>query len=109
VNPAFLYVPVYSPFVVFAAPRAGFFVGGAISFGGGISIGTGFFAFGWRSPGFAWGTHAILIDNHPWGRTWANRGAYVHSYVAPVPHYQGGARQAPREVHSSRAPERRDR
>lgn len=108
VNPAFLYVPVYSPFVVFAAPRPGFFVGGAIGFGGGISIGTGFFAFGWRSPGFGWGTHAILIDNHPWGRTWANRGAYVHSYVAPVPHYQG-ARPAPREVHPYRAPERRER
>jgi hypothetical protein len=31
VDPAFIVVPTYDPFIVFAAPRPGFFVGGAIS------------------------------------------------------------------------------
>ena len=109
VNPAFLYVPVYDPFIVYARPRPGFFVGGAIHFGGGITIGAGFSTFGWRSPGFGWRSHAILIDNHPWQRTWVNRQAYVHSYATPVPHYQERGRPVERrEVHEQRrAPERR--
>ena len=32
----YMYVPVYDPYVVFARPRPGFFVGGAIRFGGGF-------------------------------------------------------------------------
>jgi hypothetical protein len=28
-----------------------------------------------------------MIDNHPWARTWVNRGAYVHPYAQP---YRGG-------------------
>lgn len=42
VNPAYLYVPVYSPGIVFAAPRPGFFIGGAIHFGPAIVIGAPF-------------------------------------------------------------------
>jgi len=40
-----------------------------------------FVPFGWARPGFAWGTHAIIIGGVPWGRTWANRTAYVHPYA----------------------------
>jgi hypothetical protein len=88
VDPALYYVPVYSPAVVFYAPRPGFFVGGAIRFGPVVTIGPAFGHFGWYGAGFGWRSHAILLDHRPWGRTFYNRGAYVHPYshafVRPV-------------------------
>jgi hypothetical protein len=81
INPALYYVPVYSPGVVFFAPRPGFFVGGAIRFGPAIAIGPAYGRFGWYGAGFAWGGHTILIDHRPWGRTFYNRGVYVHPYA----------------------------
>src|SRR6201996_2891759 len=81
INPALYYVPVYTPGVVFFAPRPGFFVGGAIRFRPVVTIGPAFGVFGWYGAGFAWGGHAILIDHHPWGRTFYNRGFYVHPYA----------------------------
>lgn len=86
VNPGYYYVPWYNSYVVYAPPRPGFFVGGAIRFGPGIVIGAGFAPFGWGTVGFGWRTHEILIDNHPWARTWVNRGAYVHPYATPRPY-----------------------
>jgi hypothetical protein len=83
INPALYYVPVYSPGVVFFAPRPGFFVGGAIRFGPSIAIGPAFGRYGWYGAGFGWGGHTILIDHHPWGRTFYNRGVYVHPYSHP--------------------------
>jgi len=38
VNPGLYYVPIYDPLVVFAPPRRGLFIGGAIPFGAGITI-----------------------------------------------------------------------
>lgn len=96
VNPGSYYVPFYDPAVVYYRPRPGFFVGGAIRFGAGISIGAAFAPWGWGGVGFGWRTHNILIDNHAWGRTWVNRGAYVHPYAAPR-HFEG-----PRVEHHSR-------
>jgi hypothetical protein len=81
INPAYLYVPIYSPAVVFAPPRPGIVVGLSIHFAPSIFIGPAFVPFGWARPGFAWGTHAIIIGGAPWGRTWANRAAYVHPYA----------------------------
>jgi len=92
VAPGIVVVPVYNPVVVFARPRPGFAIGGAISFGPRISIGA-FIPFGWRSPAFDWGRHAVIIDNHPWERDWANREHYAHPYVAPVRRYEGGRRE----------------
>src|SRR5580698_8146633 len=83
INPALLYVPVYSPAVVFIAPRPGFFVGGAIRFGPAIAIGPSFVRFGWGGAGFGWRSHAIMIDHHAWERTYNNRHAYVHPYAHP--------------------------
>jgi hypothetical protein len=79
VNPAFIPVPVYNPGVVFIAPRPGFFVGGAITFGG-VAIGAAFAPWGWGHNYFDWGAHRVFINDHPWGRTWVNRGNYVHPY-----------------------------
>lgn len=89
VSPGYYYVPYYDPYVVFAAPRPGFFIGGAIRFGPGIVIGAGFAPWGWGHVGFEWRTHALLLDGRPWVRTWANRGVYVHPYVVPRAHYAG--------------------
>ncbi len=92
VNPEFVCVPYYNPVVVFAAPRPGFFIGGAISFGYGITLGAWFRPWGWGYNRFDWGHHAIFINNRPWGRVWANRRVYVHPY--PEVHRWAGARPA---------------
>lgn len=83
VAPGFYYVPYYNPGVVFVRPRPGFAITAAIRFGPGITIGAAFAPWGWGAVGFGWSAHTILIDNHPWGRTWVNRGAYVHPYAHP--------------------------
>lgn len=96
-TPGFYYVPTYDPYIVFARPRPGFFVGSAIRFGPGITIGAGFAPFGWGTVGFGWRDHSILVGGRPWARTWVNRGAYVHpgyAYRAPV-----GPRVEHHEVH----------
>jgi hypothetical protein len=86
VNPAYYYVPVYNPTVVFYAPHRGFGVATAIRFGPAITIGPAFGAFGWYGAGFGWGGHTILIDHRPWGRTYYNRTVYVHPYQHPYVH-----------------------
>ena len=89
VNPDMIYVPAYDPRVVSAAPRPGFFVGGAIHFGPGITIGAGFRPYGWAGAGIGWREHNVIIDHRPWVRTWSNRGVYVHPYEHPMPHFAG--------------------
>jgi Protein of unknown function (DUF3300) len=84
IDPNVLYVPYYDPVVVFAPPRPGLAIAGAIHFGPGITIGAAFGGWGWwLGSGFVWPSHTILIDHHPWGRVWANRAVYVHPYVHP--------------------------
>lgn len=83
VNPGYVVVPYYDPGVVFVAPRPGFFVGGAIRFGFGITIGAAFRPWGWGYNRFDWGRRAVIINDHPWGREWANRRVYVHPYEGP--------------------------
>jgi hypothetical protein len=79
-NPAYVTVPYYDPRVVFYAPRPGFVVGGAIRFGYGVTLGTYFRPWGWGYNRFDWGGHGLYINNERWGRTWVNRGEYVHRY-----------------------------
>jgi hypothetical protein len=80
-NPAFICVPAYDPLVVFAAPAPGFFIGGAIGWGYGISLGFAFRPWGWGDTRFFWDRHYVWIGGARWGRTLANRGAYVHPYA----------------------------
>jgi len=113
VNPAFIVVPAYSPAIVFAAPRIGFAVGAAIRFGFGVAIGLAFrpwgWGFGWTH--FDWGHHVVIVNNHPWGRTWVNRTTYVHPYTvrrfaasAPRPPEQHElVRRTPQERADARA------
>lgn len=98
VNPAFIPVPVYDPGIVYYRPRPGFFVGGAITFGG-ISLGAAFAPWGWGHNYFDWRAHRVIIDNHPWDRRWENRREYVHPY-AGVHRYEAGHR--PVEHHEGR-------
>jgi Protein of unknown function (DUF3300) len=79
-NPAFVVVPAYNPVVVYAPPRPGFVVGGAIGFGFGVAIGSYFSPWGWGNSHFVWNNHVVIVNNRPWGRTWTNRRVYVHPY-----------------------------
>jgi hypothetical protein len=55
----YLYVPVYDPYVVFARPRPGFFVGGAIRFGTAFRWSGGYDRFNWRS-------HQVVVNRRVW-------------------------------------------
>jgi Protein of unknown function (DUF3300) len=81
VNPGYIVLPYYDPTVVFDAPRPGFFVGGAIGFRFGVTIGAAFRPWGWGYNRFDWGGHAVFLNNARWGRTWVNRTTYVHPYA----------------------------
>jgi hypothetical protein len=83
VNPAYIVVPYYDPLIVYARPRPGFVVGGAIRFGFGITLGAAFVPWGWNATHFAWNTHTVIINNSPWRRTFVNRATYVHPYTVP--------------------------
>jgi hypothetical protein len=89
VAPGFYYVPYYDPFIVYARQRPGFFVGGALRFGPGITIGAAFAPWGWGGVGFGWRAHTILVDRRPWVRSWGNRAVYVHPYAVARPRYVG--------------------
>src|ERR1041385_1853311 len=55
----YMYVPIYDPYVVFARPRPGFFVGGAIRFGGGFHWVSGYDRFDWRR-------HEVFVNRRVW-------------------------------------------
>jgi hypothetical protein len=107
VDPGYLAVPYYDPAVVFYPPRPGFFVGGAVNFGYGVSIGGFYRPWGWGVSRWDWGGHRLYIGAAPWGRTWVNRGAYVHPYPE-VRRYNGPVGRPP-EHHEliQRSPEER--
>ena len=107
-NPDFVVVPYYNPAIVYARPRPGFFVAGAINFGFGVAIGGAYAPWGWGSTRFGWGERSVFINNAPWGRTWANRTTYVHPYAVrrfsgprPVEQHRVIA-QTPREREAQR-------
>jgi hypothetical protein len=106
VNPAFIVVPAYDPLIVFAPPRPGFVVGGAIRFGFGVTIGTGFRPWGWGGNRIVWTNRTVIVNNAPWGRTWANRAVYAHPYAVrrPLP-----AGPPPRVVERHEVHERTER
>ena len=104
-NPAFVCVPVYDPLVVYAAPRPGFFVGGAINFGFGITIGAAYRPWGWGYNRFGWANHTVIVNNVTWNRTYINRTTYVHPYQQ-VQRYQPPARVEQHELHNRTENER---
>lgn len=104
VNPGFIVVPYYNPLVVFYRPRPGFFVGGAIGFGYGVTIGAAFRPWGWGLNRFGWSNHVVFINNARWDRTWDNRRTYVHPYE--VHRYEGARAVEHHELHERSARER---
>src|SRR6267378_342256 len=60
-DPSVIYVPVYDPYIVYAPPRPGFFLGGAIGFGSYCPIGA-FGGWGWGG-GFNWYNHAVIVNH----------------------------------------------
>jgi hypothetical protein len=82
-------------------------VGGAITFGGGVTLGAAFAPWGWGHASFFWPEHRIIINDHPWERRWDNRREYVHPYEG-VHRYEPAHRAIERhEIHEER--ERRGR
>jgi hypothetical protein len=110
VDPGYIFVPRYDPLIVYARPRAGFFIGGAIGFGPRIVLGASFAPWGWRAPAFGWAAHTVIIDNHPWERTWVNRAGYVHPYAQPYrrPEFRPGVRVEERHEPARVEHERRE-
>ena len=123
VNPAFVYVPFYDPAIVFVAPRPGFAVGGAINFGFGFNLGIAFQPWGWGAVRVDWASHGWLVHGAVWGRTWANRMTYVHTYpglrrfdrpgvrpaaVAPHPESHKLVERSPKERAADRSGEKRE-
>lgn len=107
VNPGYICVPAYDPLVVFARPRPGFFVGGAIGFGFGVTIGGFFRPWGWGVNRIGWSDHAFFIGNARWARTWSNRRVYVHPYPGGFHRFVPGARVEHHEL-IRRSPRERD-
>lgn len=101
-TPGYIYVPYYNPAVVFVRPRPGFYAGGAIRFGPRIGVGVAFAPWGWGRVSLGWRERNIIIEGHPWERTWVNRRVYVNRYYTGVPRYSGPVR----ERHDIRAHER---
>jgi len=95
VNWGFMCVPYYDPAIVFFGRRPGY----GISFGFGVTLGAFFRPWGWGEGlgRFDWGAHAVILNGHPWGRTWANRGSYVHPYEGV--HRAGPGEARPAEAH----------
>jgi hypothetical protein len=80
-RPDYIVVPYYDPVVVYARPRPGFFVGAAIGFRFGVTLGVPFRPWGWGYNRIAWDRRVVFINNTPWQRTWVNRREYVHPYT----------------------------
>jgi hypothetical protein len=87
----YMYVPAYDPYVVFARPRPGFFVGGAIRFGGGFRWSGGYNRFDWRR-------HEVFVNRRVWTppvRTCAppRAGFDQRRFEGNRPNYTGGYRE----------------
>src|ERR1700676_1433723 len=88
-DPSLICVPAYDPFIVFAPPPPGFFVGAAIQFGFGVRIGLAFRPWGWGTTRILWDSHAVIVNNVRWDRVWMNRARYIHPYPRVVRYEPG--------------------
>ena len=62
-RPDYVVVPYYDPVVVYARPRPGFFVGAAIGFRFGVTLGVPFRPWGWGYNRIAWDRRVVYINN----------------------------------------------
>jgi hypothetical protein len=87
----YMYVPMYDPYVVFARPRPGLFVGGAIRFGGGFRWIGGYNRFDWRR-------HEVFVNRRAWTppvRTYEppQTGVEQRRFEVNRPNFTGGNRE----------------
>ena len=85
----YMYVPMYDPYIVFARPRPGFFVGGAIRFGGGFRWVSGYNRFDWRR-------HEVFVNRRAWTppvRTYAPPRFEQRRFENNRPNFTGGNRE----------------
>ena len=80
VNPAYVVVPYYDPYIVFAPPRPRFVVSTAIYFGYGVRLGVWYEPWGWRQSGFDWATRRVVYGYPGWDRPRDYRYVNVRSY-----------------------------
>ena len=72
----YVYLPMYDPYVVFARPHPGFFVGGAIRFGGGFPWVGGYNRFDWRRH-----ENEVFVNRRGWTPP-------VRTYEPPRPAFE---------------------
>jgi hypothetical protein len=106
VNPDYVVVPYYDPLIVYAPPRRGFVIAGAIRFGFGVTLGAAFVPWGWHANRFVWDRHTVIVNSAPWQRTWVNRTTYIHPYT--VPRYAAAPRPADRHDLKERSAKERE-
>jgi hypothetical protein len=87
----YMYVPMYDPYVVFARPRPGFSVSGAVRFGGGFRWVSGYNRFDWRR-------HEIFVNRRVWTaplRTYEppRRAFEQRRFEGNRPNFAGGNRE----------------
>lgn len=80
-RPDYIVIPTYDPVVVYERPRPGFFIGAAIGFRFGVTVGAAYRPWGWGYNRISWNERVVVINNAPWHRTWVNRTVYVHPYT----------------------------
>lgn len=86
-SPTVIYVPTYSPQTVYSPPppsgpsTGAVVAAAAIGFTLGVALSSAYCNSYWGyHGGFGWSSHTVVIHNSAWGRTWANHGAYVHTW-----------------------------
>jgi hypothetical protein len=57
------------------------------------------FLFGFNGSVFEWGSRRLIVNNAPWGRTWANRTVYVHPRTQPCRDMWSDERPSSMTVH----------
>jgi len=77
----YIVVPYYDPVVVYERPRPGFFIGAAIGYRFGVTLGVAYRPWGWGYNRIAWNERVVVVNNRPWHRNWENRTVYVHPYT----------------------------
>jgi len=97
VNPTYIVVPYYDPYVVFYPPRPSFVVSTAIYFGYGVRLGLWFEPWGRGPGGFYWPTHRVAFGYPGWGRPWGYGGNFGRTVFYSPRYYDGRGRSDDRD------------
>ena len=108
VDPAYVVVPYYDPYVVYAPPRPRYLVASAIYCGYGVRLGRWFEPWGWRQSGFLWPSRRVVYGGYPgWNHRRDYRVVSVRGYRYQ-PRYEGRPARDPERDWSRGSEWRRD-